>query len=335
MHLPSNLDYRPGPANRPGEIYVCCSFCPARKGSPDTHFHLGLNTISGKYQCFRCGAKPSVTGKISNVEDLKMLLEGPEQDDDEVLTRLQKRVSSMFPKIGSVKGFQLADYSWPICKRNTPIAYRYMKEERGFSDQELQTNSIRVGSSYYDSGQDRRIQRWAGRVLFPYFDGPEATYFLGRSYNGKKPKYLNCNASRSNIVYEIGWDKGVDYVMVVEGVISGISANRNSSMPAAPTLGKQITRNQMQKIRSRFNRGYVCFDGDLRREEDVFMKCVAMKGFLKLGFEVYNMELPPGMDPDEVGLGIREYISAAKPITIVDLLPGEPFGYKDSPRQRA
>lgn len=206
--------------------------------------------------------------------------------------------------------YDLDAVSWPLTEIGTPIAYKYMTEVRKFTDEEIERYSLRVGRTYYDEALGKQEGKWAGRVLFPFFENGKVVYLVARAYAGKEPKYRNSESGKDLVVY--GIDKVQSECILCEGIISAIGAERETGIPAISLLGKTGTKWQLSKIRNHAQKIWVCLDGDV---EDKEVKAL-YRSLLRLGVDTWRIDLPPGTDPDELRSDFMLYFNKARRVRL-------------------
>ena len=295
------------------EYFMCCPFCISRVGKQDTSYKLGFNTKLKVYSCFRCGARPSETGLYSTI------FEDQELDSSEIPKTIQEMYEFLNSKKKGLKyreKIELDLISDPISQLHTPIAYSYMTNERGFSDQELLRYNIRVGHSYVKDNQKKF--EWKGRILFPLFYESEPVYIVGRSYPlNYKPKYRNSAHDKRNLIYNLD-NVGGDTVILCEGIVSAIAAERATGVVAVALLGKTILEGQIATlIRKGIRKVYLSLDGGVTEKDSAHLR----KKLIKRGIDLWEVFLPKGEDPDDLGNDYLIYFKDAKKLNIF----GEPI----------
>lgn len=296
------IDFIQGPAGK-NEIFVNCPFCEKRGKGSDTKYHLGVNTTKGVYHCFRCDA----AGRLKDVRELAMLAPvDPSRDLDAIRFKLKNMFESSTPK-----DVDLDEISWAL-DSGTPMAYKYMID-RGFTPQDIIKYNLRVGRPYFDYDQNKEINKYSGRIIFPFMSEGKCVYFCARSINGGEPKYLNSEGSKSFLVYNI--DNVVNECIICEGVISSIAAERATGVPCVAILGKAMSLFQLTRIRSKCNKVYLSLDGDTGEESAKLLKRLVSKFD-----EVYYVKLPnePNRkDPDQIGTEYKEFFQKAERIRLI------------------
>lgn len=305
--LLGNENIVPGSSKKPGEYFMKCPFCELRGYGPDKGHRLGFNIYTGVYHCFRCRATQKTNGAFNKLEELALLSNQNENDYlENDLTPIRERVNRLFLK-PKIKQYNLDDVSLPLTEEDTPFAYSYLAN-RGFTDRDIIKYTLRVGKVYFDENLGRDVKKWSGRIIFPFIEGGNVAYLIGRAYAGKEPKYLNSSGNRSYIVY--GLDKVMGECILCEGIISSISAEKWTGIPSVATLSKTITKQQLSRIRTKCNKIWLSLDGDVLVDE----KIPILKELLSLGFEVYNIDLPQDKDPDDLGEDYLTYFKEAKKV---------------------
>lgn len=285
-------------AHGKNEIFICCPYCEKRGKGVDTKYHLGVNTVKGVYHCFKCDA----AGRMSDIKELALLAPSDISLD---LDAVKQKLRGMFES--ESKEFDLDKISWPLTG-DTPMAYKYMLD-RGFSPEEIIKHKLRVGRPYTNGIEE--VNKFSGRIIFPFISDGKCVYFTARSINGREPKYLNSSGSKSTLVYNIDSVNGT--CILCEGIVSAIAAERTTGIPAVSILGKSASFFQLNRIRSKCNKIYLSFDGDVTEDETFAI----LKKLLKMFDEVYHIKLPHGMDPDELKEDYRPYFSNAKKVPIL------------------
>jgi hypothetical protein len=204
------------PTGDGSEVRFCCPLCVKHGKRRDTKFHLYIHVREdnrfGNWICFRCGER----GKL--------------QQDTVVPSELDKFVAaSRMPPRPKVE-LTLPDGFSPILPGT--FAHQYLIG-RGLND---------VDIKYYELGMA------GGRIIFPDYDiDGNLTYWVGRTYTEQEPRYYNCNADRSQQIYNLARFIQEDFksAIITEGPISAIVAGRN----AVATYGKTVAKAQIDILR--------------------------------------------------------------------------------------
>lgn len=294
------------PTGNPNQIRINCPFCHKKAGKdPDTKYHCYVNLMKKVFFCHRC----SSTGKLKDLKGFEIM--GSDDPDINEFNKIKSRLIGMFSP-PSVQSFNLDEISWPVDKVETPIAYEYLSKTRNLSDENIDKYGLRVGKPYWSEKYNREVNKWVGRILFPFYFENKCEYIVGRAYAGKDPKYLNSEGSRSALVYNI---KNINYTpcIICEGIFSAITAEKVTKIPSVAILGKYITPLMAARIRSRTDEVYLSLDGDLTKDE--YKK--AIKTLLNTGFKVWNITLPKESDPDDLKESYLEYFAKAERVNLL------------------
>lgn len=216
----------------PDQIRIRCIFCD------ESNYKLYIHLVKKVYICHKCGAK----GRI--------------QDNGELLVRLDifdKKVKEF--QDGKVRSTPVVDlpqeYIGPV-KRSHGVPYSYLTK-RGISQSEI--NRYRIG--YCSTGKFRE------RVILPIYEGEKLTYFIGRAYTQRSPRYLNSNSGRSKVIFKT-FTEPVKEAILVEGIFTAIYVSQ--VLPAIATLGKVVTEAQCKKIAQVVDKVYVMLDRNAKKE---------------------------------------------------------------------
>ena len=296
----TGMDLKPGPRHRPFEYYAVCPF-PDCEGSTD--YKLGINLKTGVYHCFRCKAK----GKIKNEEEFGLLTNDIEESTQ--FMDIKNRINGAFTRFSpDRKSYDLDKMSDPLTEQGTPISYQYIKQ-RGFSDEEIQKYNLRVGKPFFDKERGQDNFSWSGRLMFPFIAEGETLFIVGRTVNGREPKYLNTATGKSFAVYGIEEVNGSECI-ICEGIISAIAASRATGIPAVAILGKTATTEQLSRIKAKCDKVYVSLDGGVDTSD-------LARQLFNFGFQTWKVDLPEDQDPDDLGSAYKDYFQKARKIEII------------------
>jgi len=285
--------------SNPDEWRINCPFCIKSGKGEDDKQHLYVNVSKGLFNCFRCGSKGTI-GQL-----LKYGIHGKAKGPSPEFDKLRERINKVY-KRPELKTFDLDQISWKLDK-DTPIAFKYMLD-RGFSEQEIRKYDLRVGKSYVVNEETgETVKKWAGRVIFPFYDNGQVVYLVGRAYCGKEPKYINSKGDKSQIIY--GIDNIKDRTCILcEGIISAIAAERITNVSAVSMLGKTATNFQLSRLREQCDIAYACLDGGVEKIEKTKLNL----RLLSFGFKVAEISLPGEKDPDELGSDFKQFFDEAR-----------------------
>ena len=287
-----------------------CPYCIKVIGKEDTKYHLNFNTLKQVYRCSRC----DTSGRLSDLKELNLITDNNKKTD---LESIKNKIKGLFNKRTNLD-FDLETISWPLNEEKSPIAYNYMKV-RGFADEDIFKYSLRVGIPYFDEGKGYLVQKWRGRILFPFMDNNQrCVYIVGRTYIGADPRYLNSEGTKSTLVYNLQNVTG-DTCIICEGIVSSIKAQKATGVPAVALLGKSSSKYQLSLIRSKASTIYLSLDSDTIPSD----KEKIIKELIKLGAKVKLITLPYKelgdrklKDPDDYFLIYNDLFKSAEEISV-------------------
>lgn len=190
----------------------------------------------------------------------------------------------LFVLPGGVRFARYAD--WPAPARDYALS-------RGIEEWQM----ARWGVGYAVDG------RLAGRLVFPARDATSSiTSYTARSFTRAPKRYIEPRreegADPAAIFGEHLWPPTGSRraVVVTEGAINGLAAERVSRLPIAALYGSQVHLEQVLKVSS-FTRAYVLTDPDLAGDR----AAEKLEGALARHVEVARVILPRKTDAQSVG----------------------------------
>lgn len=172
-------------------------------------------------------------------------------------------------------------------------------QKEGFSLEELETCGLlgrSAGGQFYD--------KFRNRVMFPIRDLNGRTIaFGGRILDQGMPKYLNSPDTplyhKGKHLYGLGPAREAirkhDFAILVEGYFDCIVPFQFGFRNAVASLGTALTESQVRLL-GRYTRNVIVnFDPD---SAGIAAAGRSIDLFLKEGFQVHVVSLPPGQDPD-------------------------------------
>ena len=281
----------PAHATNKNRFKTDCPFCGKEK-----HFWFDIETKMGI--CFVCMDKHIKLGS-------EFLLT-PEITSNKNLDELRASLNRLFDKpVINTSGIDIDKFAEPINPKRHIMSTRYLTEKRKLTFDDIKKYDIRSGKSYRDN--DRIVNKWTGRVIFPSYEGGICVYAIGRTYMEDDRKYVNVDVPKSNIVYGIDRIKNRECI-ICEGFLSALAAEKVTGISSVSLLGKTISPLQLYKIRTRADRVWLSLDGGVSEQ---LIKSVS-KSLLKAGFaEVWKIELPGESDPDDLGNDYFTYFEKA------------------------
>ncbi|HID9566619.1 TPA: DNA primase [Staphylococcus aureus] len=151
--------------------------------------------------------------------------------------------------------------------------------------------------SYYD--------RFRNRIMFPLKNAQgRIVGYSGRTYSGQEPKYLNSPETpifqKRKLLYNL--DKArksirkLDEIVLLEGFMDVIKSDTAGLKNVVATMGTQLSDEHITFIRKLTSNITLMFDGDFAGSEATLK---TGQNLLQQGLNVFVIQLPSGMDPDE------------------------------------
>ncbi|HCU7217545.1 TPA: DNA primase [Staphylococcus aureus] len=151
--------------------------------------------------------------------------------------------------------------------------------------------------SYYD--------RFRNRIMFPLKNAQgRIVGYSGRTYTGQEPKYLNSPETpifqKRKLLYNL--DKArksirkLDEIVLLEGFMDVIKSDTAGLKNVVATMGTQLSDEHITFIRKLTSNITLMFDGDFAGSEATLK---TGQHLLQQGQNVFVIQLPSGMDPDE------------------------------------
>ncbi|GBW10114.1 DNA primase [Staphylococcus aureus] len=151
--------------------------------------------------------------------------------------------------------------------------------------------------SYYD--------RFRNRIMFPLKNAQgRIVGYSGRTYTGQEPKYLNSPETpifqKRKLLYNL--DKArksirkLDEIVLLEGFMDVIKSDTACLKNVVATMGTQLSDEHITFIRKLTSNITLMFDGDFAGSEATLK---TGQHLLQQGLNVFVIQLPSGMDPDE------------------------------------
>ena len=151
---------------------------------------------------------------------------------------------------------------------------------------------------------------WIGkRLAIPLIDQfGNVLSFSGRRIDGvKEQKYLNTRETpvfskrktffNLNNIKKVKNEKGLEYVIIVEGHIDVVSMSQAGFNNVVASMGTAFTKDQARIIKRYTDKVLISFDGDFAGQKASVSSLEILK---EEGLEVKVVSLPDGMDPDDV-----------------------------------
>jgi len=268
-------------------VAVCCPSCGEKEKKK-----LAIRLDDWQFHCWVCGSKGKTLVPMLRKHSAR-----------EVLSYYRDRF------LGQVIRESNDEETETIESVSLPEGTKLIAENLGTKDPDLRaciaylkTREIdedlmwRFRLCFSSTGRHRR------RILMPSFDASgELNYFVSRSIDGSFPKYLNCKANKTKIVFndiDIDWDSPVT---VCEGPFDLMKCDRNSTCLLGSNMGedtmlfKKIVANEADVI--------LALDADMQSKTQKIASSLA-----SYGCKVKILDLGSRKDVGE--MSPREFVEA-------------------------
>ncbi|OFV29679.1 DNA primase [Staphylococcus sp. HMSC14D10] len=151
--------------------------------------------------------------------------------------------------------------------------------------------------SYFD--------RFRDRIMFPLNNAQgRIVGYSGRTYNNQEPKYLNSPETpifqKRRLLYNLDnarkHIRKNDEAILLEGFMDVIKSDSSGLKPAIASMGTAISDEHITVLKKLTSHITLMFDGDFAGQEATIK---TGQHFLQQGFNVFVVQLPKDMDPDE------------------------------------
>lgn len=215
--------------NTIGKFKYCCPFC-------DGEYKFVVDYNRKNYVCWRCNVRGSLKDEIPTTIDA-----------------FTKRVQEFkHGKPGrDFEDFHLPNEALPIT-RESGVPHRYLLR-RGLTEDDIKRYNIKYCSEGF----------YRDRVIFPFFEEKRLVYYVGRTYLGNEPRYLNAGRGRGKVIFKT-FQEPVDVCVLVEGIFTALYVSK--VFPAVATLGKIVTQSQARLISGVARRVLIMLDSNAHKE---------------------------------------------------------------------
>lgn len=148
------------------------------------------------------------------------------------------------------------------------------------------------------------------RIMFPLKNGQgRIVGYSGRTYTDQEPKYLNSPETpifqKRRILYNLNkarkFIRKQDEIILLEGFMDVIKSDYAGLKQVVASMGTQLSQEHITFLQKLTQNVTLMFDGDYAGKEATLKTGQAL---LNQGLNVYVVQLPSGMDPDDY---IRKY----------------------------
>lgn len=128
--------------------------------------------------------------------------------------------------------------------------------------------------------------------------------YSGRTYTNQEPKYLNSPETpifhKRKLLYNVDRARKtirkVDEAILLEGFMDVIKADQAGLKQVVASMGTQLSQEHITFLKKLTSNITLMFDGDFAGSEATLKTGDVL---LKQGFNVFVVQLPKNMDPDE------------------------------------
>ncbi|WP_369040663.1 DNA primase [Staphylococcus epidermidis] len=154
------------------------------------------------------------------------------------------------------------------------------------------------------------FDRFRNRIMFPLKNGQgRIVGYSGRTYTDQEPKYLNSPETpifqKRRILYNLNkarkFIRKQDEIILLEGFMDVIKSDYAGFKQVVASMGTQLSQEHITFLQKLTQNVTLMFDGDYAGKEATLKTGQAL---LNQGLNVYVVQLPSGMDPDDY---IRKY----------------------------
>jgi DNA primase len=174
----------------------------------------------------------------------------------------------------------------------------------GFNQKEL----IDSGVFFHDEKNNKLIDRFKNRLIFPIFDynnkvigfGGRALSqnYLAKYINSPETEFFKKGFNLYNLNNAKNENKQSGIVFVVEGYMDAISLYQAGFKNVVATLGTAMTESHLNLVWRYFNDPVVCFDGDRSGQNAAHKISEKLIAYMKPNYSLSFLILPNGFDPD-------------------------------------
>ena len=291
-----------------------------------------INDEKGFYHCFSSGEHGNIFDFLVKVEKLNfgdavrklaakagmpafkftkenIEVENKRKKYDEILTVALKHYQKNFSENESVKKYVLGRGLTQEILTTFKIGYsgEYGLNVSLFSNFN-QKELIESGVFFYDEKNNKLIDRFKNRLIFPIFDynnnvigfGGRALSqnYLAKYINSPETEFFKKGFNLYNLNNAKSENKQSGIVFVVEGYMDAISLYQAGFKNVVATLGTAMTESHLNLIWRYFNDPVVCFDGDRSGQNAAHKISEKLIAYMKPNYSLSFLILPNGFDPD-------------------------------------
>ena len=291
-----------------------------------------INDEKGFYHCFSSGEHGNIFDFLVKVEKLNfgdavrklaakagmpafkftkenIELENKRKKYDEILTIALQHYQKNFSENDSVKKYAHGRGLTQEILSTFKIGYSgeyglNVSLFSGFNQKEL----IESGVFFHDEKNNKLIDRFKNRLIFPIFDynnkvigfGGRALSqnYLAKYINSPETEFFKKGFNLYNLNNAKNENKQSGIVFVVEGYMDAISLYQAGFKNVVATLGTAMTESHLNLVWRYFNDPVVCFDGDRSGQNAAHKISEKLIAYMKPNYSLSFLILPNGFDPD-------------------------------------
>ena len=291
-----------------------------------------INDEKGFYHCFSSGEHGNIFDFLVKVEKLNfgdavrklaakagmpafkftkenIEVENKRKKYDEILTIALQNYQKNFSESESVKKYAVGRGLTQEILSTFKIGY---SGEHGLSlslfNNFNQKELIESGIFFYDEKNNKLIDRFKNRLIFPIFDynnkvigfGGRALSqnYLAKYINSPETEFFKKGFNLYNLNNAKNENKQSRIVFVVEGYMDAISLYQAGFKNVVATLGTAMTDSHLNLIWRYFNHPIICFDGDRSGQNAAHKISEKLIAYMKPNYSLSFLILPNGFDPD-------------------------------------
>lgn len=244
-----------------------CPSCAEEKGGVDGKYNLETSFLIGKFHCWACDAKGSLSYLIGKYGGSKLLKEY----QDEIKAINESKMYDLSSYMDTVNGVIQNDgkvLTLPKTYTKIDISTLKNKKLKEYLEKRKITQDIvdkfNIGYTQWD-GEEYSMR---SRIIIPSYDeNGILNYWVSRDFTGyeKRTKYKNCDADKKEIVFQ---ESTIDYnadIVLVEGAIDCLYYPNTIAM-----LGKFLLKDSelYRKLYNKANANIIiCLDADTTLDE--------------------------------------------------------------------
>ena len=291
-----------------------------------------INDEKGFYHCFSSGEHGNIFDFLVKVEKLNfgdavrklaakagmpafkftkenIEVENKRKKYDEILTIALQHYQKNFSENDSVKKYAHGRGLTQEILSTFKIGYSgeyglNVSMFSGFNQKEL----IESGVFFHDEKNNKLIDRFKNRLIFPIFDynnkvigfGGRALSqnYLAKYINSPETEFFKKGFNLYNLNNAKNENKQSGNVFVVEGYMDAISLYQAGFKNVVATLGTAMTESHLNLVWRYFNDPLVCFDGDRSGQNAAHKISEKLIAYMKPNYSLSFLILPNGFDPD-------------------------------------